>query len=498
MTDLDPLTRQHSLIGDKYRLGEILGTGGVGTVYRATHIWTERTVAVKLLDPRLPHFDQLRQKFLTEARAAVQLHHPNVVDVLDMGEDDPETVYLVMELLEGPTLRDVLLDQGCLSPEIALAVLSPLIDALEKAHELGIVHRDFKPENIMLSLSEPNGITPKLLDFGVAEVLQRVRSEQLVNRNDVVVGTPQYMSPEQVRDDHGQIGPHTDVWGVGVVWYECLTGRSPFDRDEVSDIFRAVCEGSIDFGGLPEPFIPLLQGTLHRSPDRRIPTIGDLKERAHQMGLLQPPRPRHEIVPYSWPMPTARGSGIRRTLAGLGPGEREASRATERRLTSGSEPSGLRSRLNMKTAAVGGIALALAVGLTAWWTTSDPGQPTRQAAKTPRSSATEVADATSSARSEEAVEPTVRPTTAATEPKAMALETARSIITAANRHEEAVEAEADAPQPPARAGSEAPSSTESSATKDRRPARRKAARRPAPPFYKSAPERDAPALVTEW
>jgi len=168
MTSLNKPMRQEILIGGKYRLGPIIGTGGIATVHRATHVWTEREVAVKLLDPTLPYFDQLRTGFLREARTTVQLNHPNVVDVLDMGEDDWETAYLVMELLDGPTLRDVLLERGKLGKEDTLAILLPLLDALEKAHELGIVHRDFKPENVMLTLDAYGLVSPKLLDFGEA------------------------------------------------------------------------------------------------------------------------------------------------------------------------------------------------------------------------------------------------------------------------------------------------------------------------------------------
>ena len=158
MANSDPFTQQPGLLGGKYRLGPVIGSGGVATVYRATHIWTEREVAVKVLDPTLPHFERLREGFLREARATVQLNHPNVVDVLDMGEDGRDIAYLVMELLHGPTLRDVLLEQGHLGEEDTLAILLPLVDALERAHELGVVHRDFKPENIMLTLDAHGGL----------------------------------------------------------------------------------------------------------------------------------------------------------------------------------------------------------------------------------------------------------------------------------------------------------------------------------------------------
>jgi serine/threonine protein kinase len=218
MSTSQPLLPQHALIGGKYRLGPLIGSGGVGTVYRATHLWTEREVAVKILDPTLPHFDELREAFLREARATVQLEHPNVVDVLDMGEDDAGTTYLVMELLDGPLLRDVLVEEGRLSPEDTLAILLPLIDALETAHELGIVHRDFKPENIILSVDPFGVMTPKLLDFGVAQILRDAHPSSSPASSEVIVGTPQYMSPEQARDQRNLIGAQTDVWGVGVVW----------------------------------------------------------------------------------------------------------------------------------------------------------------------------------------------------------------------------------------------------------------------------------------
>ncbi|MGB5220612.1 MAG: serine/threonine-protein kinase, partial [Polyangiales bacterium] len=231
MSTSQPLPPQAPIVGGKYRLGAVIGSGGVGTVYRATHLWTEREVAVKVLDSSLPHFDQLRDAFLMEARATVQLQHPNVVEVLDMGEDDTGIPYMVMELLDGPTLRDVLVEQGRLSPEDTANILVPMIDALQKAHELGIVHKDFKPENIILSIDASEFMTPKLLDFGVAQLLRDAHPRGLEAPDEVIVGTPQYMSPEQARDERDLIGPQTDVWGVGVVWYECLTGRSPFDRE---------------------------------------------------------------------------------------------------------------------------------------------------------------------------------------------------------------------------------------------------------------------------
>jgi serine/threonine-protein kinase len=378
MAHSDSLTRHDTLIGGKYRLGPVIGSGGVATVYSATHIWTEREVALKLLDPRLPHFDQLRQGFLREARATVQLDHPHVVDVLDMGEDDWETVYLVMERLHGPTLRDVLLERGRLSTDDTLAVLLPLVDALIRAHELGVVHRDFKPENIMLALDSYGAVTPKLLDFGVAEILQDVRSRSLSSTSDVSMGTPQYMSPEQARDERSWIGPHTDVWGVGVVWYECLTGCSPFDGDSTMEVLQAVCEAPIDFGAIPEACVPLIQDALRRSPAQRIQTLSDLKARIDDAGLTQPSTPPPPTLVSSWPSSQAGESHVQQTLSGMGP--RQFVPSAPRVPQIDSELLHVPFRSNRR-AAVGGLALAMAVALAAWWTVRTPIGMTKAPAK---------------------------------------------------------------------------------------------------------------------
>jgi serine/threonine-protein kinase len=365
MASLEPLIRQDSLIGEKYRLGPVIGSGGIATVYRATHIWTEREVAVKVLDPTLPHFEQLRAGFLREARATVQLNHPNVVDVLDMGEDDWETAYLVMELLHGPTLRDVLLKHGKLGEEETLAILLPLLDALEKAHELGIVHRDFKPENIILTLDPYGAVTPKLLDFGTAEILQSARTRSLSSASGVIMGTPHYMSPEQARDERAQIGPHTDVWGAGVVWYECLTGRAPFDGDSPLDVLHAVCEAPIDFEALPAAYVALLRDALHRSPELRIGSLSELKARIERMGIVRASIPAAPASLSSVPAPSSEDRSGQQTLAGLGPEELRLRAAATTRVDS--ELISLPLRSNRK-ALLAGLGLAIVVAVAAWWT----------------------------------------------------------------------------------------------------------------------------------
>lgn len=370
--------QQEELIGEKYRLGPVIGSGGIATVRRATHLWTERKVAVKLLDPELPHFEELRAGFLREARATVQLNHPNVVDVLDMGEDGWDTVYMVMELLHGPTLRDVLLEHGKLSEEDTLAILLPLLDALEKAHELGIVHRDFKPENIMLPLDAYDVVTPKLLDFGIAEMVRDTQSQSASPPDGVIMGTPHYMSPEQARDHRTLIGPHTDVWGVAVVWYECLTGRPPFDGDSAEEVLRAVCEAPIDFAGVPDKYVPLLRDALHRLPGFRMASVSDLKARIEEMGFARATVPPAQTSLSSVPAPTVvevpetseSAPPLNGTLVGLGPDQLFAPTPSPIQLDS--EVIRLPTK-SSRAVWLAGAALAISVGLGAWWAVRDRG-----------------------------------------------------------------------------------------------------------------------------
>ncbi len=364
-----PFPLRGVLVGRKYQIGAVIGSGGVGTVYRATHVWTEREVAVKVLDPTLPHFEHVRAAFLTEARATVQLEHPNVVDVLDMGEDGPEITYMVMELLQGPTLRDVLLERGSLSEQETLHILLPLIDALEMAHDLGIVHRDFKPENIILSVDAHGRVTPKLLDFGIAQILRDYGSSA-AGAEEPVVGTPRYMSPEQARHQRELIGPHTDVWGVGVVWYECLTGRSPFERSDDTKTLYAVCEAPIDFEGVPESHLPLLQEALQRSSDQRIATLSELRARMHRHGITPDAETADLARRPSSIDSVLRESYVRETLPGT---EANARLPTHSQAGTVKPAQRRQPPVSRRGMTAFEIALCLLIALLAWWTAARHG-----------------------------------------------------------------------------------------------------------------------------
>ncbi len=212
-------------IDSKYRVESLLGKGGMGTVFRARHTWTGRAVALKVLQPQYAENDAVVLRFLREARAAASFRHPNVVEVLDMGSLPEGGAYMALAFLEGESLGAVLDRRVRLTVEETFAALVPVMRALELAHAKGIIHRDIKPDNIYLARNDEGTIVPTLLDFGIAKVTE---DPGKVTTTGVIFGTPQYMSPEQARGV-SDIDGRADLWSVAAVWFECLTGRPPFD-----------------------------------------------------------------------------------------------------------------------------------------------------------------------------------------------------------------------------------------------------------------------------
>jgi serine/threonine-protein kinase len=218
------------VLDDKYRLDERLGEGGMGAVYRATHLLIERPVAVKVLSQRLVTDESARERFRREARAAGRLQHTNAVAVTDFGETRDGLVYLVMELLEGKSLREVLAHDAPLDPARAVSLMMQISAAVEAAHEAGIIHRDLKPGNIFLVQRPDSPHIVKVLDFGIAKLAGDGGEFNLVDTltgTGVMIGTPRYMSPEQC--DGAQLTPASDVYSLGVILYEMLTGQTPFN-----------------------------------------------------------------------------------------------------------------------------------------------------------------------------------------------------------------------------------------------------------------------------
>jgi serine/threonine-protein kinase len=226
------------VIAGKYRLDEVLGQGAMGTVWSATHVSLGQRCAVKLIAPEYATSREARQRFKVEATAAARIRSRFVVNVSDTGETDEGVPYLVMELLEGDTVERRLRRDGPLPLGEAVRVTAQVARGLAKAHALGIIHRDLKPANIFLALTDEGAIA-KVLDFGIAKITDH-NQRTSTTRTGTVLGTPQFMSPEQVRGlrtlDH-----RADLYSLGMVAYDMLTGRLAFDGDAFGDLLLAIC-----------------------------------------------------------------------------------------------------------------------------------------------------------------------------------------------------------------------------------------------------------------
>ncbi len=212
----------------RYELGSELGSGGMGVVYSATDTVLSNTVAVKVLQAHEDQASNAVERFEREAKATAKLGHPNIVRVMDMGRTDDGGAYLVMEQLQGETLDDILAREGPLSVERAVRIHLQLLDALTAAHEAGVLHRDVKPSNVFVSTLADGTELVKLLDFGLAYLMEEAQSKRLT-ATGIAMGTPAYMSPERITGD--SLDHRADIYSVGVSLFRSLTGELPFHAD---------------------------------------------------------------------------------------------------------------------------------------------------------------------------------------------------------------------------------------------------------------------------
>jgi serine/threonine-protein kinase len=272
-----------------FRVEELIGRGAMAEVYRATDETTGDVVALKLLDGS---DDRFRQRFLRESEIASRLDHPNVVRTLDSGEDDGK-LYLAMELIEGADLRRILREEGRLEPELAVSFVEQVASALDSAHREGLVHRDVKPGNILVS-----GDHAYVCDFGLA---RHVASVSSLTGDRGFVGTIDYVPPEQIEGT--PVDSRADVYSLGCVLYECLTGLRPFERDsELSVVFAHLNEQPPRVTDarpeLPAAFDEVIATALAKSPDDRFQSCGELAGAARaalQGKVVAPRRPRRRF-----------------------------------------------------------------------------------------------------------------------------------------------------------------------------------------------------------
>lgn len=225
------------VIAERYKLVEPLGQGGVGCVWRAEHLALGSEVAIKLLNEDVSGRQDVQERFMREAQSAARLSSLHVVQIFDYGVDDG-VPYIAMELLKGENLRDRLNRQVRLTPAETLRVLSHCCRAIDKAHQMGIVHRDLKPENIFIVAHEEEVV--KVLDFGIAKVSSAELDSSSRTRTGLLLGTPNYMSPEQAQCN-ASVDERSDLWSLAVIAYECLVGSLPFHADALGALVMQIC-----------------------------------------------------------------------------------------------------------------------------------------------------------------------------------------------------------------------------------------------------------------
>jgi eukaryotic-like serine/threonine-protein kinase len=277
-------------VAGRYLIEEELGSGGMGTVYRARHQIIGRNVAMKFLDPALLRNERQRKRFLGEARAANQINHEHIIDITDFGETEDGLVYMVMEYLEGRALSEEI-HKGPLPTRRALRIALQVALGLGRAHELGVVHRDIKPANIYLVRRKLDNDYVKVLDFGVARIEQDAR----VTGQGTIVGTPEYIAPEQVRTPTAS--PSADLYSLGCVLFEMLTGQLPFQGKTTMLLVKHLN----DPPPVPSSFLPsipkavdeLVLRLLQKNPADRYRDAYHLAEELQALLDRLPPPSRH-------------------------------------------------------------------------------------------------------------------------------------------------------------------------------------------------------------
>ena len=220
-----------SIVADRYHVLRKLGEGGMGQVYLAEHVKMGRKSALKVMNPAMVKDADAISRFNREAANASHINHPNVADVYDFGETPDGIIYLAMEFVDGPPLTKLIEDEGPMSPGRAASIVRQASEALEVAHDMGIVHRDLKPDNIMIARSREGNDVVKVVDFGIAKAADN--AAQKVTKTGLVVGTPEYMSPEQLAGD--KLDGRSDIYALALVAFNMLTGKLPFPADTVQE-----------------------------------------------------------------------------------------------------------------------------------------------------------------------------------------------------------------------------------------------------------------------
>jgi eukaryotic-like serine/threonine-protein kinase len=312
----------------EYVIEAKIGEGGFGCVYRAVHPLIGKAAAIKVLNRQYSSNPQMVSRFIAEARAVNQIRNRNIIDIFSFGQLEDGRQYYVMELLDGVTFDGYLKQKGRLAPEDAIPILRGIARALGAAHAAGIAHRDLKPENVFLVMEDDGNVFPKLLDFGIAKLMGESGLGHKT-RTGAPMGTPHYMSPEQCRGRN--VDQRTDIYSFGIVVFETLTGRLPFDGEDVMDLLLKqtsapaprVSEVCPDLpAALDGPVLHMLEKDPAKRPESLTAALDALAAAAQGAGFDVKTSPRRQ------PDPLPPGTGAVRTAGhSLTPAEKEISGA---------------------------------------------------------------------------------------------------------------------------------------------------------------------------
>jgi eukaryotic-like serine/threonine-protein kinase len=287
-----------TILAEKYRLVSLLGRGGMGEVWHAEHLGLRAPVAIKLMKPEIVSDPEALARFNREAQAAASLRSPHVVQVLDHGLDPIlRAPFIAMEMMEGESLGARLERLGRLSPADTARIVTHIARALARAHEAGIVHRDLKPDNVFLVPGDDEEIA-KVLDFGIAKANTQSLDPGSATRTGAVMGTPYYMSPEQISGAKG-VDFRTDLWALGVIACQCLTGRLPFQAETIGGLALAICAEPMprpsQLGPTPAGFDAWFERAVAREPAQRFQSArelaGELRRACGVESFAQAPTP---------------------------------------------------------------------------------------------------------------------------------------------------------------------------------------------------------------
>ena len=359
------------LIDGRYQLLRQVANGGMATIYEALDTRLDRKVAVKIMHAHLAQDEAFVSRFIREAKAAAALTHPNIVAVQDQGwnQSGVPAVFLVMELIEGHTLREYLNERGRFEIKDAINYLTPILSALSAAHDLGIVHRDVKPENILISKDG----RIKIADFGLAR--GELIGTTMTAESSVILGSVSYLSPEQVQ--RGIADSRSDVYAAGIVAYEMFTGEKPFNGDSPIQIAymhvnEAIPRLRSKRKEIPQALDDLIASATSKNPDDRPRTAGEFLARLHTIQVELDPKKNQMDLGLDLPVEPIREKArkkekvlpVKEATVEVKETTREIKRREEKK-----KRASARVRRNRKVA----LILAIALGVGGWWTLVGPG-----------------------------------------------------------------------------------------------------------------------------